>query len=58
MKNLKTGDITPPLPHDEYTRAFEAKVEEELAKRNKSAAAKSPHNKSHADKKADDPKKA
>jgi predicted flap endonuclease-1-like 5' DNA nuclease len=29
MKNLTTGEITPPLPHDEYMEEFQKNVEAE-----------------------------
>jgi hypothetical protein len=38
MKDLQTGEITPPLPHDEYMEEFQKNVEAE--RREKAKAAK------------------
>lgn len=37
MKNLQTGEITPPLDHEEYQEEFQANVEAERRERAKSA---------------------
>ncbi len=40
MKDLKTGEITPPLPHDEYTEQADKAREAELKARAKPEAKK------------------
>jgi hypothetical protein len=41
MKDLTTGEITPPLPHDEYMEEFQANVEAERREKAKAGGAKS-----------------
>lgn len=43
MKDITTGEVTPPLPHDEYTRRFQ-----EQAERERRAAARHPRRKAAA----------
>lgn len=40
MKDLQTGEITPPLPHDEYQRQFAANVESERREKARAQSAK------------------
>jgi hypothetical protein len=41
MKDLQTGEITPPLPHEEYQEQFAEAVEAERREKMKAAGAKS-----------------